>query len=310
VLPVAAAAQRPAFDFRLGHWSGDNPSTTYEFRMSPPSLAHGIVAMALVNDTLGRRQAFYGAGYEFTPFRGHSVLALYPIVGAALGVSTDTAAQKLAILWNVGGGLEWRPVPVMSLGVEVRYRLDDRGPRGFWRAGPDARAGPSIAVGLALHVGKKRGGGAAGSETSTAGPASPILPPDVVTGNAAPVVETAIAALGTPYQWGGTEENGFDCSGLIQYAYAQHGIRLPRKSGDQAHVGGEITPVVEALRPGDILLFSSRPGAGVTHVGMYAGEGKFIHSNSKGVTISLLDPHDPDGAYWIARWVGARRVLP
>jgi cell wall-associated NlpC family hydrolase len=132
----------------------------------------------------------------------------------------------------------------------------------------------------------------------------------VVTGNAASVVETAISVLGVPYQWGGTAENGFDCSGLIQYAYGVHGIRLPRRAGDQAHAGAEVTPVLDALRPGDILLFSSRPGAGVTHVGLYAGEGKFIHSGSSGVKISLLDPHDPDGSYWMTRWVGVRRMIP
>jgi cell wall-associated NlpC family hydrolase len=97
---------------------------------------------------------------------------------------------------------------------------------------------------------------------------------------------------------------------LIQYAYGLHGIRLPRRSGDQATSGAEVAPVVDALRPGDILLFSSSPGAGVTHVGMYVGEQKFIHSATDGVKLSRLDPRDPDGAYWIARWVGARRVIP
>jgi len=106
-------------------------------------------------------------------------------------------------------------------------------------------------------------------------------------------VRTALDALGTPYQWGGTAANGFDCSGLIQYAYGQHGVRLPRTSRDQAGSGTTITPVVEALQPGDILLFSATPGAGVTHVGMYVGEGKFIHSSSTGVRLSQLDPHDP-----------------
>jgi cell wall-associated NlpC family hydrolase len=131
-----------------------------------------------------------------------------------------------------------------------------------------------------------------------------------VSGTAGDVVQTAIEALGTPYVWGGTEDNGFDCSGLIQYAYGQHGIRLPRRSGDQAHAGAEVTPVVQALRPGDILLFSARPGAGVSHIGMYVGELKFIHSSSRGVKLSRLEPTDPEGAYWLDRWVGARRVLP
>ena len=130
----------------------------------------------------------------------------------------------------------------------------------------------------------------------------------MITGSSADVVQTALNALGTPYQWGGTAENGFDCSGLIQYAYAQHGIRLPRMSRDQAKAGNEVPPVVEALKPGDILLFSARPGGGVTHVGMYVGEQKFIHSSNSGVKLSRLEVHDAEGAWWLSRWVGARRI--
>src|SRR5207237_9068823 len=127
----------------------------------------------------------------------------------------------------------------------------------------------------------------------------PPAPPTNISGNAVDIVQTALESLGTPYIWGGTADNGFDCSGLVQYAYGQHGIRLPRMSRDQAHAGAEVATVVDALRPGDILLFSARPGSGVTHVGLYVGEGKFIHSSTRGVKLSRLDVRDPEGAYWL-----------
>src|SRR5438445_476490 len=86
----------------------------------------------------------------------------------------------------------------------------------------------------------------------------------------------------------------------------------PRKSSPLSGpwAGAEVTPLIDALRPGDILLFSARAGAGVTHVGMYVGELKFIHSSNRGVKLSRLDPQDPEGAYWLDRWVGARRIIP
>jgi len=226
-----------------------------------------------------------------------------------LGLSTDTSTQELAALWSVGGGLEWRPISWFAVGSEVRYRLEDRGPRGFWRARSDARRGVSAAIGVSIGLGN--GAGGRGRREYGGPPAlPPPEPPTTFSGNAGDVVQTAIESLGTPYVWGGTQDNGFDCSGLIQYAYAQHGIRLPRMSREQARAGAEVTPVVDALRPGDILLFSARPGAGVTHVGMYVGELKFIHSSNRGVKLSRLDPADPEGAYWLDRWVGVRRVIP
>ena len=306
LVPAVLTAQGRQLEFHFGRWYGDNHANTYEFRTRSPLagvLKHGFTGTALVNDSLGRRRAFYGLGYDLLVLRRHA-LGPYALLGAALGLSTDTAAQRLAMHWSVGGGVEWRPVSWLAVGAETRYRLEDRGPRGFWRTGAGTRRGVSAAVGIAIRLGKGDGG-------RRTGPGGlPLEPPAEVTGNAADVVQTALDAIGTPYQWGGTAENGFDCSGLIQYAYGQHGIRLPRRSRAQAGAGAEVTPVVEALRPGDVLLFSSRPGTGVTHVGMYVGEEKFIHSASDGVKLSRLDPHDPNGAYWIARWVGARRVIP
>jgi cell wall-associated NlpC family hydrolase len=126
----------------------------------------------------------------------------------------------------------------------------------------------------------------------------------------ASVVETALAAMGSPYQWGGTNANGFDCSGLIQFSYAKHGVLLPRVSRDQARMGQAVTRQVTALRPGDILAFSSAGTSGnVTHVGLYVGNGQFIHSSGTGVKLSQLEAGDGDSRWWRDRWVGARRIV-
>ena len=125
------------------------------------------------------------------------------------------------------------------------------------------------------------------------------------------VIATATEAMGRPYEYGGTGENGegFDCSGLIQYAYAKHGIVLPRRSTDQARQGTKVDRKLERLRPGDLLTFSNRGGP-VTHVGFYVGQSRFIHSATKGVQISTLSAVDPYGRWWYRRWVGVRRLIP
>jgi cell wall-associated NlpC family hydrolase len=114
--------------------------------------------------------------------------------------------------------------------------------------------------------------------------------------------------MGTPYRWGGNDENGYDCSGLIQWAYGQHGIVLPRTSRDQARTGEAQDRTVASLLPGDILTFSAG-GDGVSHVGLYVGGGDFIHSSSAGVRLSSLVADDPDSRWWQQRWVGVRRIL-
>jgi cell wall-associated NlpC family hydrolase len=117
-------------------------------------------------------------------------------------------------------------------------------------------------------------------------------------------------AMGRPYEYGGTGEggSGFDCSGLIQYAFGKHGISLPRRSVDQAREGKKIDRKLDQLKPADLLTFSNRGGP-VTHVGMYVGEGRFIHSATRGVQVSTLSAGDPYGRWWYKRWIGVRRIL-
>ena len=122
------------------------------------------------------------------------------------------------------------------------------------------------------------------------------------------MVETAMDVMGTPYLWGGEGEGGFDCSGLIQYAYGEHGLILPRTSCDQARMGSQVDRSVGSLQPGDILGFSDG-GGGITHVGLYAGDGMFIHSSSSGVKLSNLESGEGDGRWWRQRWVLARRLI-
>lgn len=120
----------------------------------------------------------------------------------------------------------------------------------------------------------------------------------------AEVVDVALASIGTPYEWGGTDANGFDCSGLIQFAYSELGIRLPRTSAAQIRAGSPVALGSSGLRPGDILGFSDGGGPKTEHVGLYVGDNQFIHSTSGGVRISTLR-----NGYWQDRLVAVRRIV-
>ncbi len=115
------------------------------------------------------------------------------------------------------------------------------------------------------------------------------------------IIATAKKYMGVPYLWGGTTPAGFDCSGFVQYVFKQHGIQLPRVSRDQYKVGTYVSKA--NLKPGDLVFFGS--GGTVSHLGIYMGDGQFIHaSSSRGVTVSALG-----SSYWAPRYMGARRVL-
>lgn len=134
--------------------------------------------------------------------------------------------------------------------------------------------------------------------------ASPVLPGTEAGRLRHAVVQTALDVLGTPYVWGGSDANGFDCSGLIQYAYGRHGVSVPRVSSDQVRAGRAVSLQAESLEPGDILGFALDGDGKTSHVGLYIGDGRFIHSGSAGVQQAEI--RNP---YWRARWVAARRII-
>lgn len=108
--------------------------------------------------------------------------------------------------------------------------------------------------------------------------------------------------VGTPYKWGGTTVNGFDCSGFILYIFDKYNLDLPRTSISQSEEGTKVAK--KDLQPGDLVFFNTN-GKGISHAGIYVGDNKFAHSSSsKGVRISDLNE-----SYYNERYVTARRVV-
>lgn len=116
------------------------------------------------------------------------------------------------------------------------------------------------------------------------------------------VVRTARSAIGTPYVRGGRNPGGFDCSGLVQWAYQSVGVKLPRTAREQSSIGQRIMRV-EDMRAGDIVAFR-HPRRGY-HTGIYVGDGKFVHSPRRRSSVKISSLDDP---YFNNTFLGARRV--
>jgi len=134
-------------------------------------------------------------------------------------------------------------------------------------------------------------------------------PPDVSRGgtttrSAAAALATAQKLVGLPYAWGGTDpDTGFDCSGLVWYVGQQVGTELPRTAQEMFETGMKVTR--DQLQAGDLVFFTTyAPGA--THVGVYNGNGSFVHAQSSETGVKVTALSNP---WWAERYLGARRVF-
>jgi cell wall-associated NlpC family hydrolase len=134
----------------------------------------------------------------------------------------------------------------------------------------------------------------------------PDSPPP--TSAASRVLRTADSYVGVKYVWGGnTPREGFDCSGFTKYIFAKYNVTLPRTSREQVRVGRAVAADFGSLRPGDLMMFAE-PGEAISHVAIYVGDGKIIHSASSVGGVGYTDLNT-GGDWFVAYFVAARRVL-
>jgi len=316
LFPCRVAAQ--TIDARIGRFFHSSEWTVY--RLGINHSLTGVLGSQLHADLLhrygGSPGGLAGAGVDLTAFRtGRDGPYLIAGLSGGFGSETANALSDGWGSWSAGMGYDLFPVSFLSVGAEARWRELSLGShKGFELAGgvtvylsggsPPPRASvqrrqPVLSVTV--------------SPDSTPTPTPPALadvqsPPETLADS---IIATATEAMGRPYEFGGTGANGegFDCSGLIQYAYGKHGISLPRRSTEQARKGTRVDRKLAQLKPGDLLTFSNRGGP-VTHVGLYMGQSRFIHSATRGVQVSTLSAEDPYGRWWFKRWVGVRRLVP
>ena len=153
----------------------------------------------------------------------------------------------------------------------------------------------SLAV-VALVAGAVAGPAAAIVDESSRGPNAPVPPPT----RAERAVTVALDAVGTPYHWGGeSPATGFDCSGLVRWAYGRVGVDLPHNSYALYGEGRRVPQ--SGMEPGDILFFE-----GFGHVGLYLGRGRMVHAPQTGRNVEVVRLSTTN---YGARLVGARRVV-
>ncbi|ROM69079.1 peptidase P60 [Pseudomonas brassicacearum] len=134
---------------------------------------------------------------------------------------------------------------------------------------------------------------------------SKLVPP-MATKASSNVLSRAVNVLGTPYRWGGSSPSkGFDCSGLVKYAFNDATFDLPRTSNAMASGHGEKVDRKD-LKPGDLIFFKLKSRR-VNHVAIYLGNDRFIHAPRRGKSVSIDTLNKP---YWDTHYVVAKRVLP
>ena len=116
------------------------------------------------------------------------------------------------------------------------------------------------------------------------------------------IVAKAKQYLGVPYEWGGTDPSGFDCSGFVYYVFRSLGLSISRTQATMYKQGNPISK--DELKPGDLVFFQNTYKEGISHVGIYVGDGQFIHSPSSGKVVSYADLYSN---YYIEHYYGAAR---
>ena len=267
-----------------------------------------------------------GADLVLGPLNAGLGEGFMPYTFAGLGL--ESSAQPVQFTdairtWSYGGGLQLALGHILSVNGEARWRH---------LAAPATYAdsqfvrGIEYRVGLGFHFGGSRSSSRnpvysprRTSSTRSSTPPSAPRPSRAPTrttwpvstssasGAARRVVPAAEQYIGVPYRYGGTSpRTGFDCSGLVQYVYAQQGVDLPRTSRQMAGAGVAVTPSTRSMQVGDLMLFQQ--GGRISHVAIYAGNGRFIHSSSSGGGVRYDDLGTPRGRWFADHLVAARRV--
>jgi len=237
-----------------------------------------------------------------------------------VGVGMESSAQPVVFTdairtWSYGGGLQLALGHILNVSGEARWR---RLAQMATPADSQFVRGIEYRVGIGFHFGGSRSRSPVyPRRTSSVPPSAPRptrtsrttwpVSTSSASGAARRVVPTAEQYIGVPYRYGGTSPStGFDCSGFVQYVYGTQGVDLPRTSRQMAGAGVAVEPSTRSMAVGDLMLFTQ--GGRISHVAIYAGNGRFIHSSSSGHGVRYDDLGTNRGRWFADHLVAARRV--
>ncbi|KOX07918.1 hypothetical protein ADL05_27850 [Nocardiopsis sp. NRRL B-16309] len=241
------------------------------------------------------------SGQAATIAQSAYVGASYSTFGVLFGVSPDDALQNIADLDFLSVGQE--VVLEDYVGAVERFE-------GLKEQAEEAEAAAAEALETAesaqeegetaLEEQEELVAELAPEPAASTGGAGETAEAAAASGDVQTVLDFARAQIGKPYVWGGTGPDSYDCSGLVQAAWAQAGVSLPRTTYDQVNAG---TPVSrDDLQPGDLLFFYSESAP--SHVGIYSGNGMMIHGSNPAKPLEEVDL----ASYWDSVFTGAVRV--
>jgi peptidoglycan DL-endopeptidase CwlO len=302
--PLAGLALTLAGNGGFGIRASGNVSLENTNRSSSLSLSNsgtrpwGADADAILS--IGGRA--FGGNRSFAPF-------VFAGVGTAAKDSGGLRVQRNN--WSYGVGASLPLAGAVDIFGESRWRMSRY-------VLPTSSMAPSptqeFRVGVSLHVGglnsRARSAPSRRAEGSKPVPTG-RYPGSISTSSvtAARVLNTADDYVGVRYVYGGTSPvTGFDCSGFVQYVFGKHGVALPRTSRQQAQVGTALAPDWRAVTAGDLVMFSE--GGPISHVAIYAGSNRIIHSSSSGGGVRFDDLSTQRGEWFVDHMVAARRVTP
>jgi hypothetical protein len=280
-------AIRGSFGLSYSTFSTTNNGTTPR----EPSRWNGDADIILPGNVFGLNLLFGG------------VLNPYGFAGiGARSISTSPTFGDAVKTWSYGGGVAFPLGDAVSIQGEMRKRS----PLGMSVFTPtEFTQGNEFRVGLDFRLGggrsTSRGGGSSGrgSSGTTVWPAG-----NNAAGAARRVVPRGEKYVGVPYVWGGETPKGFDCSGFVQYIYRAEGVELPRTSRQMAGSGFGVSR--NDMTVGDLMLFAD--GGPISHVAIYAGNGRFIHSSSSGNGVRYDNLNSERGRWYSQNLVAIRRV--